>query len=579
MNISDTSLNRNLFLRFFPYFFIICIFLVFLNNLFYGYGWSDEAFYLSSVHRLFNGERLFIDDWSPTQTYVPLLYPFYAFYMKLNKSTEGIYLFFRIITLLFQTITACTAYCILSQKNSKSVSLFFSVMLIAFIRAGIPGPSYYTLCLMNFSLGILFIYAVFENHEKMFLMFFAGIFLAFAVLCNPYLAFPYIAFSLLALLIPKTRKHWKLFLFCYAGTALSAAIYTVLFIPFNHIDEFFSSIKFIFNDPAYGRSAIHTIKRLYKMPRLIIFPYILTYAPMAAALLIIKIKKIPPSQRQHIFLFILNTVLLAVNFCIVRKTIEAAVMALPFYAFFALASCERLSIQTLAKYKKEIIFSIIPGLVLSYFFCLASDTGFGICGIGIAFASFGLFSIIRRCYAFKRLFIIPLAAIFFFTAFFRITVPYRDAPDFHLLFIPKTSRNSEKITEGSAKGLYTTKENKKSYERVLAAMQALPCKNGDGLLISQLIPWAYIERKEIRCAAPTTWRLFLEDYRIKPYFTDFPAHRFPKFVLVVDRNIRDNNDVFFPDAHSENSSWLISQLKKRNYKSVKVPCGVLYMAP
>ena len=562
----------------FPYFFIVCMFLVLLNNLFYGFGWTDESFYLSMAHRLYCGDRLFIDDWHTAQTYVPLFYPFYALYLRINGTTDGVYLFFRILTLVFQTATTCVAYRILSKKNGRTVSLIFSALLMAFARAGISGPSYQTFCLMNFTLGILLFYEVFVNRGKAFLMVFAGIFLALAVVCNPYLAPPYVAFSLLALIVPGARKQWKLFLLCWAGTAVSAAVYAALFIPFGALDDFFRSLHYIFNDPEHEqKGVILTIKRYIKCPRLLTFPYILTYLPMILAIAVVKVKKLALTPKQHTFLFALNTALLVVNFFIVTIAVEAAVMALFFYTVLALSSTRGFAPKRwYAEFKEEILFSIMPGLVLSYFFCIASNTGFGVCAIGIAFASFGLFSLLRSCYAFKRLYIIPLVAVLAGTLLFRIMIPYRDTPlGFHLLFIPQLQKDAEKITSGSAKGLYTTKEHKRQYELVLETVRSLKCNDGDGLLISQLIPWAYIERKELRCATPTTWRMYLNDYRIEPYFTDFPSHRFPKFVLIVDKDIRDNNRT----NKIKGDSWIIGQLEQRNYVRTETPCGILYTAP
>lgn len=235
---------------------------------------------------MYCGDRLFLDEWSPTQTYAPLLYPFYALYLKINGNADGICLFFRILTLVFQTATACISYRILSKKHGKCVVLTFASLLMIFARAGISGPSYYTFCLMNFSLGTLLIYAVFENKSAKQLMFAAGIFLALAVLCNPYLAMPYVVLSAAALLVPQARKNWRLFLLCWLGTAISAVVYAILFIPFDSFDGFLRSLHYIFNDPAYGRTPRLIFKNLIKCPRLLTFPYVLIYSPMITALVI-----------------------------------------------------------------------------------------------------------------------------------------------------------------------------------------------------------------------------------------------------------------------------------------------------
>ena len=559
-----------------PFLFLGGVFLIMLSNVFYSWGWTDEAFYLSTIHRMYCGDRLFLDEWSPTQTYAPLLYPFYALYLKINGNADGIYLFFRILTLVFQTATACISYRILSKKHGKCVALAFASLLIIFARAGISGPSYYTFCLMNFSLGTLLIYAVFENKSAKQLMFAAGIFLALAVLCNPYLAMPYVVLSAAVLLVSKTRKSWRLFLLCWLGTAISAVVYTILFIPFDSFDDFLRSLHYIFNDPAYGRTPILIFKSLIKCPRLLTFPYVLTYSPMIAALVITEKKGIRNTKKTHFFLFALNTGLLVINIFAVRRGVESPVMALSFYTLLALISSHgfRPSVW-LTAYRAEILYGIIPGLTLSYFFCLASDTGFGVCAIGMCFASFALFSILRDCYGSRRFFIIPMFAVLASTLFLRINTTYRDSPlPFHLIFVPSMSKNAERITEGSAKGLYTSKENKAQYDLVLDTIRALPCKDGDGLLVSQLIPWIFLERQELRCAAPTTWRLFLNDYRLEPYFTDFSGHHFPEFVLVIDGSIiRDNNR-----ANKNNEeSWLFDQLEQRYYIQKQVPCGIFYM--
>ena len=44
----------------------------------YSFCQSDESFYISHVKRLYEGNRLILDEWHPTQFYLPILLPFYA---------------------------------------------------------------------------------------------------------------------------------------------------------------------------------------------------------------------------------------------------------------------------------------------------------------------------------------------------------------------------------------------------------------------------------------------------------------------------------------------------------------------
>ena len=166
----------------FAYAVIAITALLLFNNLFYSFCWSDEGFYLSTVNRMMTGERLFIDDWSPTQSYEPLLYPLYALFIKIVGSTDGIYLFFRIATLFFQALTAVAAYCIFSKKMRRSASLTLALVALIFARACINGPSYYVIGCETYLLGIVALYAFFELHRHRLFLFISGIFFALAVL-------------------------------------------------------------------------------------------------------------------------------------------------------------------------------------------------------------------------------------------------------------------------------------------------------------------------------------------------------------------------------------------------------------
>ena len=79
----------------------------------YGFCWSDESFYLTFAQRLWNGQKLILDEWHPVQFYSVLLYPILSLYRALFGTT-GIYLFARevyvaaaLATALFLFFTLC----------------------------------------------------------------------------------------------------------------------------------------------------------------------------------------------------------------------------------------------------------------------------------------------------------------------------------------------------------------------------------------------------------------------------------------------------------------------------------------
>ena len=176
---------------------ILAFFAILLNNCFYGFGWTDEALYLSILNSNFQGNEFFFDIWEPTQFYSLFLIPLYSLILKFQNNTDNIYLIFRIITLIFQFIVVITTYKIFSQKFNKNAILISVLGLFSFARACIPGPSYYTFCLYTFIFAIDLIYAVFILNWKSIFLFIAGFFLSFAVLCNPYLVLVYALITIL----------------------------------------------------------------------------------------------------------------------------------------------------------------------------------------------------------------------------------------------------------------------------------------------------------------------------------------------------------------------------------------------
>lgn len=114
-------------------FYIILLFLsaiLLANNAFYGFGWTDEALYMATANSLYRGNRLFFDIFEPTQIYSVLVLPIYSFFVKFTGSTDGIYLFMRIATIIIQFATSLFVFFILSKKYRKEESFLASCILL-----------------------------------------------------------------------------------------------------------------------------------------------------------------------------------------------------------------------------------------------------------------------------------------------------------------------------------------------------------------------------------------------------------------------------------------------------------------
>ena len=85
-----------------PYVLLTAAAAVLLYRCFFSFVWSDESFYLSLVHRFWAGDAPIVDEWSGVQFYAVILLPVYSLYRLLVGSSDGVYLFFRILAVVSQ---------------------------------------------------------------------------------------------------------------------------------------------------------------------------------------------------------------------------------------------------------------------------------------------------------------------------------------------------------------------------------------------------------------------------------------------------------------------------------------------
>lgn len=583
---------KSKYTAFIPYIIIALFSVILINTMFYGFSWTDEGLYLSNVQRYLSGDRFLIDDWTPTQFYEPLLYPLYALFIKFNGGTDGGFLFFRVVTIFFQMLASFFTYSLLSKKYSNFSACIASLVTLCFSRACINGPSYYTIGLESYLIALLCLYAFFAlSYSKVFL-FISGVFFATAVLCNPFLVLPYIVFSIIVLILPIGRKHIRQIAILWLGTVVSGIIYIVFVFSGDSISDILSGLHYTYNDPSYKHTLILTIKRLYKMPRLLIFPYILTWLPLIITCLVVKRKDRQLSVKSNLFLHALNTIVFICN-CFLKEDCGSAIMTFFHFTIFETVLFSDLRLKDFLKeYKRELLYFVFPGLILAYFFCFASDTGFGVCAIGMAVAAVGeiviLDSILKKLdfniskTVSKIAKTLPLLILLAYTCFNRINLIYRDGqlPP-HLLFIPQFHKTIEKIDTGPVKGIYTTKENKALYNNLLAVLHSISndkTHSEKSIFIAGTSTWAYTAFQNLRCSAPTTWRTFLDDVRLKTYYEDFPQKAFPEYVIILDSKNPSNGGRYEGknDEETIKDTWMFSKMIDKEYIKQPLTCGTLY---
>lgn len=559
--------------------------IILFNNAFYGFGWTDEALYTATVHQMWQGQRPFFDIWEPTQIYEILLYPFHALFLKFSRgSTEGIYLYHRILTIIFQFAAVVFIYFTISKRHNKILCTVFCCSFLMFSRAGLYGPSYYTLVLLCFALSMCMAYRTVILGQSKICLFLTGIFLGFAILCNPYLVLPYVIASVIFVSLPSIRKLCKKYILVWAGTLLVGICYLLFVLNKGELKEFPNALHYFFSSPEYSsKSLVLRIKWLLKFPRLFITPFFYFFPFSVFSLIMIKNNNLRLKLKDSVKFNILYISLLAMNslMLIFFRRGECGLFITGFfyvtvflYIFYNGFSFSDFS-AIYKKYKDTFLFFLVPGMCLSFMMCLASDTGFGVFSIGMAvvlFSSLPVFEdIINSCTIKKTVALIFPAILLLGTFFIRVNFVYRDdsLPP-RMIFIPSVYKDKiQLIDKGPAKGLYTGNKSKTDYDKIYAAVSAIEGKDWETIFISKLCPWAYLVNPKLKMNTPSAWRIKMNDLRLEPYFEEF-KNPLPDYVLIIDENIRDNNSNDFEN------SWLMKKIISENYQEHKTECGSLF---
>ena len=143
-----------------PYVVFILSAVILIIRAFYSFCWSDETFYLSTCHRLYTGDGIFRHEWFPTQLSSLIMLPFYALYIAITGSVEGIVVYFRILFVLMSTLNAVIVYNILKKHASVFTSMACALFLVFYTHLNIATLSYYTFSVQFFLVSMLIIYTV-----------------------------------------------------------------------------------------------------------------------------------------------------------------------------------------------------------------------------------------------------------------------------------------------------------------------------------------------------------------------------------------------------------------------------------
>lgn len=224
----------------------------------YGFGSTDDAFYLTVPHRLSMGDHLFTDEWHVSQMSGLLTLPFVWLYRVVTGSTDGIMLASRYAYVVFHAVMTLLVYSRLRNRGPAAKAAVLSWFI--FTPFDIMAVSYNTMS-MEFILlsGTLLATAEKRRHSVA-----AGVCLAAGVLCCPYFAAAYFLYAACVGVRALARRlrpgrdgsAWAVLdpsrlLWLTAGVGMVSAVFLAYVLATCGIGGLLSSLPHIFSDPEH----------------------------------------------------------------------------------------------------------------------------------------------------------------------------------------------------------------------------------------------------------------------------------------------------------------------------------------
>lgn len=269
-NTGKTSSLRRYDLIFAAVFAVMTAFLIWKAP--YGYGSTDESFYLTIPYRLMQGDSLLTEEWHVSQLSGLLLYPIMLLYRLFGGTSEGIILSFRYIYVTVQCVCALAIYLCFRRYGDKARlgAICAVAVFMPYAPCFIMALSYNSMGIMALTLSGITL-ATAESRKWKYVI--GGVLYAVAVLCCPYLIAVYVLYTLVLLIryvqdkrqrkkecAGKVASGWLMFTL---GAAIPALALLIILISRCEVERLLPSINGILSDPKHLDMPLSIKIRMY----------------------------------------------------------------------------------------------------------------------------------------------------------------------------------------------------------------------------------------------------------------------------------------------------------------------------
>lgn len=493
----------------------------------YGFGWYDEAFYLTIPHRLTLGDALFLDEWHLSQMSGLLLTPFVALYRGLFQCNDGILLAARHFYVALHGLVALFVY--LRLRRFGAASVFAAVSFFLFTPFDIMVYSYNTMAIDLLTLCCVGLATMRPGNRPALLL--SGAAFAGSVLCCPYLAFVYFLYAALAAVrgIFRRRRRAvpaadgvsgdgafllsaKAFFFLTLGIALPAALFLLFVFSRASLSELLRVFPALFTDPEHADLSL--LSKLSQYLRHCQPYYRYGFAAYGLLLLALLLDK---NRMRRRGLYLAGSCAVAAHcwlWCcgdLINTHYNAINMPLAFVGLSAYLLCR--------KKPKRLFFALfLPGLAYTFAVCMSSNVGFYAVSMAYAVPNLASFLFLGRLLgelnaeraassqdpAPRRLLrslglLAGCAAVAVLLAL-QVIVKAR-----HCFFEESPERLTCRISAGPARGLYTSPANGQGYDRLYADLQDYRDRPRDNILLLTEKTWCYLTLEDFPYGTYSAW--------------------------------------------------------------------------
>jgi hypothetical protein len=507
---------------------LLLLFAVFVWRQFYGFNKNDEIFYISTVYRFFQGDAMLVDEWNNVQMFAFITYPIYSLIRLFHHSNEGIVVIFRLAYLIFQGLAAI--YCYWRLKRFGWVRILPALFYFVTTPYNINSLSYNTLAFGFILLTLVTLAGADElRYRDSFL---CGIFIAGAVLANPYALLLFVLYGAVCLICSvqayrkgeRTADIWSVCNFFWTG--VGAFVVLVLFLGFvfsrGSLQEILESFTYIVMDTERQKSFWEKLAKYFI--RIHRYYPALVYVTGGSILVWLLDRGKRIAGKWYLAAVMAVTVPYIIYYGFFWEMVGINYMLIPL-AFPGVVAW----MVTEEKDEKLFFGWYVPGLIYTLLAHFATNTGILTVSASYMIASAASILLVWRAVkeqdrkGLYALLGILLAVQFTGCIYQRITYVWGDE---HL------SQLECELTEGPLKGIHTSKENEQLYEEVLQDMEDLQMTSEDRLFVVGIAPWMYLNT-EAECAAYSTWET-LEDDPLIPIYYEIRPEKLPTVIYCYE---------------------------------------------